>query len=40
VLRPPRSDLVVEVRQVSRAGDIQVKKLPCRVQKLVRVPMT
>lgn len=32
----PRSDLVVEVRQVSRAGDIPVKKLPCRVQKLTR----
>ena len=32
----PRSDLVVEVRQVNRAGDIPVKKLPCRVQKLVR----
>ena len=29
----PRSDLIVEVRQVSRAGDIPVKKLPCRVQK-------
>lgn len=33
----PRSDLVVEVRQVSRAGDIPVKKLPCRVQKLTRI---
>ena len=32
----PRSDLVVEVRQVTRAGDIPVKKLPCRVQKLTR----
>ena len=32
----PRSDLVLEVRQVSRAGEIQIKKLPCRVQKLVR----
>ena len=32
----PRSDLVVEVRQVGRAGDIPVKKLPCRVQKLSR----
>jgi len=31
----PRSDLVVEVRQVSRAGDIPVKKLPCRVQKRI-----
>ena len=33
----PRSDLNIEVRQVSRAGDIPVKKLPCRVQKLERV---
>ena len=33
----PRSDLIVEVRQVSRAGDIPVKKLPCRVQKLTRI---
>ncbi|MBP7394991.1 MAG: 2Fe-2S iron-sulfur cluster binding domain-containing protein, partial [Zoogloea sp.] len=32
----PRSDIVVEVRQVGRAGDIPVKKLPCRVQKLSR----
>jgi len=32
----PLSDLVVEVRQVGRAGDIPVKKLPCRVQKLTR----
>ena len=31
-----RSDVVVEVRQVGRAGDIPVKKLPCRVQKLTR----
>lgn len=33
----PRSDLSVEVRQVTRAGDIPVKKLPCRVQKISRV---
>lgn len=32
----PRSDLVIEARQVSRAGEIQVKKLPCRVQKITR----
>ncbi len=32
----PRSDLLLEVRQVGRAGDIPVKKLPCRVQKLSR----
>jgi CDP-4-dehydro-6-deoxyglucose reductase len=30
----PRSDLVLEARNVSRAGDIPVKKLPARVQKL------
>ncbi|MBS0354580.1 MAG: CDP-6-deoxy-delta-3,4-glucoseen reductase [Proteobacteria bacterium] len=32
----PRSDLSIEVRQVTRAGDIPVKKLPCRVQKISR----
>lgn len=31
-----RSDLVLEARNVSRASDIPVKKLPCRVQKLER----
>lgn len=31
-----RSDLVLEARNVSRAGDIPVKKLPCRVQRLTR----
>jgi CDP-4-dehydro-6-deoxyglucose reductase len=33
----PRSDLVLEARSVTRAGDIRVKKLPCRVQRLRRV---
>ena len=33
----PRSDLVIEVRDVRRAGDIPAKKLPCRVQRLRRV---
>jgi CDP-4-dehydro-6-deoxyglucose reductase, E3 len=33
----PRSDLVLEARNVTRAGDIPIKKLPCRVQKLARV---
>lgn len=28
------SDLVLEARNVSRVGDIPIKKLPCRVQKL------
>jgi CDP-4-dehydro-6-deoxyglucose reductase len=32
-----RSDLVLEARSVTRAGDIPVKKLPCRVQKLERL---
>ncbi|AKU13796.1 CDP-6-deoxy-delta-3,4-glucoseen reductase [Azoarcus sp. CIB] len=31
------SDLVLEARNVSRAGDIPIKKLPCRVQRLTRV---
>lgn len=31
------SDLVLEARTVSRAGDFPVKKLPCRVEKLARV---
>ena len=33
----PRSDLVVEARNVSRAGDIVARKLPSRVQKLERL---
>lgn len=33
----PCSDLVLEARNVSRAGDIPVKKLPCRVQTLKRL---
>jgi tRNA-(ms[2]io[6]A)-hydroxylase len=33
----PQSNLVVEARNVTRAGDIPVKKLPCRVQKLQRL---
>mgnify|MGYP000851872248 FL=1 len=33
----PLGDLVVQARSVTRAGDIQVKKLPCRVQKLERL---
>ncbi len=32
-----KSDLVLEARNVTRAGDIPVKKLPCRVQSLRRV---
>lgn len=30
----PTSDLVLAVRNVQRAGDIPIKKLPCRVQRL------
>lgn len=33
----PRSDMVLECREVGAARDIQVKTLPCRVQKLERV---
>ncbi len=33
----PLGDLVVQARSVTRAGDIQVRKLPCRVQKLERL---
>lgn len=33
----PRSDLVLEARTVGAAKDIQVKKLPCRVQRLERL---
>jgi CDP-4-dehydro-6-deoxyglucose reductase len=32
----PRSDLLVEVREIAGAGDIPVKKLPCRVASLER----
>lgn len=33
----PLSDLVIEARTVAAAGDIQVKTLPCRVQKMERL---
>jgi CDP-4-dehydro-6-deoxyglucose reductase len=33
----PLSDLVLEARTIGAAKDIQVKKLPCRVQKLARL---
>ena len=33
----PLSDLVLEARTIGAAKDIQVKKLPCRVQKLERL---
>lgn len=28
----PRSDLAIEVREVRRGGDIQIKRLPCRIE--------
>ena len=30
----PLSDLVIEVREVRRAGDIQIKRLPCRIESI------
>ena len=30
----PLSDLVIEVREVRRAGDIRIRKLPCRVESI------
>ncbi|MEO1766631.1 CDP-6-deoxy-delta-3,4-glucoseen reductase [Thiobacter aerophilum] len=33
----PLSDLVIESREVSAARDIQIKTIPCRVQKIERV---
>ena len=32
----PRSDLVIEVKEVRRAGDIQIKRLPCRVESITK----
>jgi CDP-4-dehydro-6-deoxyglucose reductase len=32
----PRSNLVIEVREVRRAGDIQIKRLPCRIESIER----
>lgn len=34
----PRSDLTIEAREVQVAGDIQVKTIPCRVQRIERLP--
>ena len=30
----PRTDLVIEVREVRRAGDIQTRRLPCRIESI------
>ena len=32
----PLEDLTIEVREVRRAGDIQIKRLPCRVESITR----
>jgi CDP-4-dehydro-6-deoxyglucose reductase len=32
----PKTDLVIEVREVRRVGDIQIKRLPCRVESIAR----
>src|SRR5664279_3170873 len=32
----PKTDLIIEVREVRRAGDIQIRKLPCRIDKIVK----
>ena len=33
----PLTDLVIEVREVRRAGDIQIKRLPCRIEAIEKV---
>ena len=33
----PRTDLVIEVREVRRAGDIQMRRLPCRIESIDKV---
>src|ERR1700745_438042 len=30
----PKAPLAIEVREVRRAGDIQIRRLPCRVEKI------
>lgn len=32
-----RSDLVIEAREIQAAGDVPIKKLPCRVQRIERL---
>jgi CDP-4-dehydro-6-deoxyglucose reductase len=32
----PRTDLVIEVKEVRRAGDLQIRRLPCRIETLER----
>jgi CDP-4-dehydro-6-deoxyglucose reductase len=33
----PKTDLVIEVKEVRRAGDIQLRRLPCRIESIERV---
>jgi CDP-4-dehydro-6-deoxyglucose reductase len=33
----PKSPLTIEVREVRRAGDIRIRKLPCRIEKIEKV---
>jgi CDP-4-dehydro-6-deoxyglucose reductase len=33
----PKTSLVIEVREVRRAGDIQIRKMPCRIEKIDKV---
>ena len=33
----PLTDLTIEVREVRRAGDIQIKRLPCRIESIEKV---
>ena len=30
----PKTDLVIEVKEVRRAGDLQIKRLPCRIESI------
>jgi CDP-4-dehydro-6-deoxyglucose reductase len=32
----PKEDITIEVREVRRAGDIQIKRLPCRVESIAK----
>ena len=32
----PQTDLVIEVREVRRAGDIQIRRLPCRIESIAK----
>jgi len=33
----PKTSLIIEVREVRRAGDIPIRKLPCRIEKIDKV---